>query len=134
MNSQELKNFNYINNNNNINMNYNENANNNSNNPRFNNFYNYNNFYNVDILLNEEKNNFDRNKINHNSEIFGEELNMIKTLWEDLGVTQTYRLIFESISIDLEDTMKKDLFDFEINSLKKFNECLLVNKKIINFL
>jgi hypothetical protein len=117
MKSQELKNFNNINNNNNNNPN-----------PRF------NNFYNVDALLNEEKYNIDRNKINHNAEIFGEELNMINTLWEDLGVTQTYRLIFDSISMDLEDSMKKDLFDFEINSLKKFNECLLVNKKIINFL
>lgn len=97
--------------------------NNNNNHNRF------NHFYNVDVLLNEEKINFEKNKMNNNSEKFGEELNMIQTLWEDLGVTQTYRLIFESIILDLDDTMKKDLLDFEINSLKKFSECLLVRDK-----
>lgn len=86
----------------------------------------FNNFYNVDMLLNEEKIESERNKLINKSEEFGEEINMIQTLWEDLGVTHTYRLIFESITLDLDDSMKKDLLDFEINSLKKFSECLMV--------
>ena len=86
----------------------------------------FNHFYNVDALLREEKLNLEKNKTNKNSEKFGEELNTIQSLWEDLGVTETYQLIFESIIKDLCDSMKKDLLYYELSSLKKFSDSLLV--------
>lgn len=60
------------------------------------------------------------------SEQFTEEINMITSLWDDLGVTDFYRVIFESVLKDLDSNMKKDLLDHEMSSLKKFSDCLLV--------
>lgn len=75
-------------------------------------------------LDSEQDNN---NNYNNNiSEQFTEEINVISSLWDDLGVTDYYRVIFESLLKDLDSDMRKDLLDHEMFSLKKFSDCLLV--------
>jgi hypothetical protein len=59
-----------------------------------------------------------------------EELSNIKILWEDLGVTDNYQIIFENLSKDIDPIMKQDLFELEHNSLKKFSELLIVKNDI----
>lgn len=87
----------------------------------------YNNFYNGNsnnpsIYINE----------NQNNDPFNEEYNTIVSLWEDLGVTENYRAIFENLSRDIDPLMKKDLFESEISALRKFSDLLFV-KMIFNF-
>ncbi len=65
---------------------------------------------------------------NNNVEIFAEEMNVILSLWEDLGVTDYYKIIFDSLARDLDTNMKKYLLDNEMSSLKKFSDSLLVIK------
>jgi len=74
----------------------------------------------------EQQNNNTNN--NNNSEQFTEEINAISSLWDDLGVTDYYRVIFDSLLKNLDSNIKKDLLDHEMSSLKKFSDCLLVNK------
>lgn len=59
---------------------------------------------------------------------FFEEFTNIKMLWDDLGVTDNYRVIFENLSKDIDPLMKQDLFEHENNSLGKFSELLIVIK------
>ena len=75
------------------------------------------------------------NNLNTNSQQFTEEINVISSLWDDLGVTDYYRIIFESLMKDLDTQMKKEFLDHEMSSLKKFSDCLLVyfNFKLIIF-
>ena len=80
----------------------------------------YGNNYNINQEFENENENYDIN------EQFTEELNVIQSLWDDLGVTDNYRIIFESLSRFMDSKMKKDLFDYEMNALKKFSDCLLV--------
>ena len=68
--------------------------------------------------------NFD---INSNDEtITSEEMNVIRSMWEDLGVTEGYRIIYENIVKDIDKRMRKDFLDFETTNLKKFSDNLLV--------
>ena len=69
-------------------------------------------------------------KENINEPLF-EEFTNIKMLWKDLGVTENYQIIFENLSKDIDHIMKQDLFELEINSLRKFSELLIVKKKLI---
>jgi hypothetical protein len=69
-------------------------------------------------------------KENINDPLF-EEFTNIKMLWKDLGVTENYQIIFENLSKDIDPIMKQDLFELEINSLRKFSELLIVKKKLI---
>jgi hypothetical protein len=48
----------------------------------------------------------------------------VLALWEDLGVTESYRLIFDSIAQELDQSFRKDFFEFELNSLKELQEQL----------
>jgi hypothetical protein len=65
-------------------------------------------------------------KENSNDPLF-EEFSNIKILWEDLGVTDNYQIIFENLSKDIDPIMKQDLYELENNLLKNFSELLLVN-------
>ncbi len=80
----------------------------------------YNNFYNGNI-----NNNFD--KENSHNDPFIEEFNIILSLWDDLGVTDNYKAIFDNLSRDIDPLMKKDLFESEITSLRKFSDLLYVS-------
>lgn len=60
------------------------------------------------------------------NEPFSEEFENIRILWDDLGVTENYKNIFESLRKDIDPIMKQDLFEQEIDSLGKFSELLLV--------
>jgi hypothetical protein len=50
----------------------------------------------------------------------------IKNLWEQLGVVDTYKQVFESVICDLDTNVRKDFLEFEISSLIKFHELLMV--------
>lgn len=82
----------------------------------YNNFYNVQSNNNANIFINE----------NANNDPFAEEYNTIISLWEELGVTDNYKAIFDNLSKDIDPLMKKDLFESEINSLRKFSELLFV--------
>jgi hypothetical protein len=53
-------------------------------------------------------------------------------MWDDLGVTEDYRMIFDNIAKELEDNLRKEFFDFEISSLKRFSDNLIKLSKEIN--
>lgn len=55
---------------------------------------------------------------------YQEEYSTIINYWDDLGVTEVYRNIFDNTLEGLEPSFKKDFLDFETNSLKKFSDHL----------
>lgn len=70
-------------------------------------------------------------KINSNdydihNEQFSEEISLIQSLWDDLGVNESYKIIFDALIRGLESSLRKEIMDFELSSLKKFSESLLV--------
>ncbi len=71
----------------------------------------------------------EENKLN---EVLEEELNLVHSIWDDLGVTEEYRKVFESIVKELDEQTRKELFEFEITSLKKFSNSLYKLSKDIN--
>jgi hypothetical protein len=58
-------------------------------------------------------------------------MNIIKSMWEDLGVTEDYRFIYENVVKDIQSSMRKDFLDFELNNLKKFSDNLLVKNSYL---
>jgi len=61
------------------------------------------------------------------SEILFDELNVIPKLWEQLGVTNLYKLTFVNIVMELDISVRKEYFDHEIRGLTKFADLLKVN-------
>ncbi len=92
-----------------------------------NNFNNMSNMYGSYIHQNNNIN-LINNNLNENfyDDVFIEEFNIIISLWEELGVTDSYMLIFENLSKEIDQLMRKDLFESEISSLKKFSDLLFV--------
>lgn len=66
-------------------------------------------------------------------EISAGELSAIHKLWNETGVTESYRNIFENIALDLDALVRDDYFKLEIASLKKFEEHLMVIETFLNF-
>lgn len=56
-----------------------------------------------------------------------EEMNTIQLMWEDLGVTESYKVVFENVVVDLDSQIRKDFLAFEITSLRVFTEQLIVS-------
>ena len=63
---------------------------------------------------------------NRTPELFKNEIITIRNLWEQLGVVESYKQIFENVVQDLDIAVRKDFLEFEISSLSKFNEQLTV--------
>ena len=62
--------------------------------------------------------------INKGNEIVSEEYLSIRTIWEEIGITEQYKFIFDSI-INLISTREKSYFlEFELASLEKIYEDL----------
>jgi valyl-tRNA synthetase len=59
-------------------------------------------------------------------EIVTSEMATIRSLWEQLGVVDNYRQVFETVIHDLDISVRKDFLDFEIISLTRFHDQLLV--------
>jgi phage tail sheath gpL-like len=59
-------------------------------------------------------------------EILKNEIIAIRNLWDQLGVVENYRQIFENVVLDLDLSVRKDFLEFEINALNKFYEQLTV--------
>lgn len=91
----------------------------------------YNNYLNPYGNENDDFDNIGGNHQNNLNEEFTEEIGIIQSLWDDLGVTDTFKIIFENLCKDLDYKLKKDLLDNEISSLKKFSDALLVIKLFI---
>ena len=108
---------------------YNSNMNNsNIYNPNLQGSYNSNNNNYSKNINNGTSGSFQNHMIRENiNDPFFEEFTNIKMLWEDLGVTDNYQIIFENLSRDIDPIMRQDLFEHENNSLGKFSELLLVN-------
>jgi len=58
------------------------------------------------------------------------EISVIQNLWDDLGVSESFRNIFLNISFELDITNCKDFLNYEINSLLKLAGNLQVKYKI----
>ena len=96
-----------------------------------------NSILNNNNLHGSYNNYFQNGNISHNTNIFNDDTNdnnsifkdyqIIISLWDDLGVTENYKAIFENLSKDIDPIMRKDLFENEIASLKKFSELLFVS-------
>ena len=63
---------------------------------------------------------------------FKEELNLIKSSWEDLGISHEYRVIFINLIKKVNEKERKDILMQEKLNLKKFRDGLLNLKKLIN--
>lgn len=50
-------------------------------------------------------------------ETYNNELTILNSLWNQTGVTDKFKLKFESIALDLDSNLKKSFFDFEILNL-----------------
>lgn len=59
-------------------------------------------------------------------DIYTEEFNIIHSMWDDLGVTDVFRNLYESIIRELDDNHRKEFIDFEIGTLKRFLDNLNV--------
>lgn len=51
-------------------------------------------------------------------------------MWDDLGVNNDYRAIFESVGKQLLSESRKEFFDYEISQLKRFSDNLMVNRQL----
>jgi len=51
-----------------------------------------------------------------------EEMNMIQSFWDDLGVQESFRVIFKYICLELDQNSKKGYQEFELSNLKKLSE------------
>jgi hypothetical protein len=47
-------------------------------------------------------------------------------MWDDLGVTEGYRNLYESIARELDDVHRKEFIEYEIGILKRFLDNLNV--------
>lgn len=56
------------------------------------------------------------------NEPISDEMILIQSLWEDLGVLESFRVIFRYICLELDQNSKKGFQEFELNSLKKLND------------
>lgn len=54
------------------------------------------------------------------------DLNHLKILWGELGVTEIFRNYFEIICKELDSNLKKEYVDFELNSLRRLIEQIQV--------
>ena len=59
-------------------------------------------------------------------DVYVEEINIIHSMWEDLGVTESYRNLYENIAKELDDIHRKEFIDYEIGILKRFLDNLNV--------
>ena len=72
------------------------------------------------------------NNYNSIDDEFNEELNLIKSQWDDLGITSEYKAIFINHIRFVSESDRKDIFAQEKMNLKKFKDSLLNLKKEIN--
>lgn len=61
-------------------------------------------------------------------EAFIEDISLIQNLWEDLGVQEQYKGLFETMARQLEGKARKEFLDYENQSLKRMREHLNVSK------
>jgi hypothetical protein len=62
---------------------------------------------------------------------FADDMSIIQSIWDDLGVDPRYKLIFSRIAVQLDESLSKDFLEFELSSLRKYSGTLSV---IISFI
>ncbi len=94
-----------------------------------------NNFFtsapvNPQKINNNEKDNFLSNDLLYErfSEILFDEMNKIPKLWEELGVTDFYKLTFVNVVMELDISVRKEYFEHEIANLTQFQDQLKVRR------
>ena len=65
------------------------------------------------------------------SDALDDELSLLYNSWDDLGVTNEYRMIFISLARKVNELERKDMITQEKSNLKKFRDALLNLKKEI---
>jgi hypothetical protein len=63
-------------------------------------------------------------QLKKDSDSYNEEYNVVQTMWDDLGVTEDYRQIFDSIAIEMDDRLRKEFFETEVSSMMRLSENL----------
>lgn len=95
----------------------------------------YNIIYILDYEITQDDANLNK-LLNENfpgEEDFAEDMNIVQSMWDDLGVKDDYRTIFEQIAKELDESSRKEFFEFENSSLKKFSDNLQkLSKEIQN--
>jgi len=64
--------------------------------------------------------------LTENMQDYLDQIGSIPKLWDELQVTDEYKATFVNITLDLDYSIKKEFFNFELNNLTKFSELLTV--------
>jgi len=57
---------------------------------------------------------------------FTDDVNIIQNMWNDLGVNNDFKNVFMNIAANLDSSICKEFFEFEISSLSKYANNLTV--------
>lgn len=77
--------------------------------------------------MQDSQNYFNRNyKIMNNDEDFTQSMKTINSLWNQLGVLEDYRIVFNVVLNQLDEGNKTDFVNNEIESLKNISSLLTV--------
>jgi len=61
------------------------------------------------------------------SELAIKEYAELRLLWNEIGVTENFRIYFENIAMELDAAIRKEYIDFEMSNMKKLKEQIQVN-------
>ena len=61
------------------------------------------------------------------SEVIFDEQKGIPKFWDELGVTDAYKITFVNIVIELDISIRKDYFEYELKNLTDFSDLLKVH-------
>lgn len=75
-------------------------------------------------VINKESANY--TKILESNNEFANEFAELKGLWNELGVTETFKNYFENVAMELDTNIRREYVYFEVNNLKKLKEQLQV--------
>ena len=75
-----------------------------------------------------QKNKSDINEVSYNrlSELFNDELFVMKQFWEALGATENFKKLFMKVSSEMDIAHVKTFFDLEIKHLKTLSDSIAV--------
>ncbi len=57
-----------------------------------------------------------------------DDMKIIESMWDDLGVNPDFRTVFQSVSVELDEPVCKEFLKFELSSLTKYANSLNVSK------
>ncbi len=63
-----------------------------------------------------------------------DDLHAIPKLWDSLGVTQEYKVHFVNVVMELDNAVREEFFEYEINNLTRIAENLKVRDALVLYL